>query len=102
MKPRDFRRSFLRSLHRVTLQATIPLLGLFGLFHTLRLSAPFIPLPSFPSDDVPSNVSDAAISNVIDLALHHVEAPYSISAAVCYKALFGTIDFGIILQWVGT
>jgi hypothetical protein len=28
---------------------------------------------------------------------------YNISAAVCYKTLFGTtIDIGIILQWIGT
>lgn len=117
MKPRELRRSFLRSLRRATLQATIPLLGFSLLFYSLQFSTPFIPrppsqnydVPSIVSDDsiismqVPTNVSgDTVISNVIELSLLHVEPPHSISAAVCYKALFGTIDFGIILQWVGT
>jgi hypothetical protein len=26
----------------------------------------------------------------------------NISVALCYKALFGTIDLGIVLQWIGT
>jgi hypothetical protein len=27
---------------------------------------------------------------------------HNISVALCYKALFGTIDLGIVLQWIGT
>jgi hypothetical protein len=100
MKPRDLRRSFIRSLQRTTLQVTIPLLALSWLFHTLRHATPF--LPPLPNADVPTNVSDAVVANVLDLSLRHLEPPHSISAAVCYKALFGTIDCGIVLQWVGT
>jgi hypothetical protein len=41
-------------------------------------------------------------TNVVDLAIRHVEPPSDITAAVCFKTLFGQIDLGIVIQWAGT
>jgi hypothetical protein len=40
--------------------------------------------------------------DVIELSKMHVEPASNITAAVCYKTIFGNIDIGLILQWVGT
>jgi hypothetical protein len=49
-----------------------------------------------------NNYNGGAI-DVIELSRNHVEPVSSnITAAVCYKTLFGDIDIGLVLQWVGT
>jgi hypothetical protein len=40
--------------------------------------------------------------DVVDLAIRHVEPLSDITAAVCFKTLFGQIDLGIVIQWAGT
>jgi hypothetical protein len=40
--------------------------------------------------------------DVVDLSIRHVEPPSDITAAVCFKTLFGQIDLGIVIQWAGT
>jgi hypothetical protein len=40
--------------------------------------------------------------NVVDLAIRHVEPQSDVTAAVCFKTLFGQIDLGIVIQWAGT
>lgn len=40
--------------------------------------------------------------DVIDLSRRHVEPASNITAAVCFKTLFGDIDLGLVLHWVGT
>ena len=40
--------------------------------------------------------------DVINLARAHVEPASNISAAICFKTMFGDIDIGLVLQWVGT
>jgi hypothetical protein len=47
------------------------------------------------------NYEDGAI-DVIELSWNHVEPASNITAAVCYKTLFGDLDIGLVLQWVGT
>lgn len=47
------------------------------------------------------NYTGGAI-DVIELARKHVEPASNITAAICYKTLFGDIDIGLVLQWVGT
>jgi hypothetical protein len=48
----------------------------------------------------PSSSSES--ENVIELSRRHVEPYSNVSAAICFKTLFGDIDLGIVLQWVGT
>jgi hypothetical protein len=40
--------------------------------------------------------------DVVEISRQHIEPPSDIKAAVCFKTLFGDIDLGIVLQWVGT
>ena len=112
MTPRPLHRSFLRStlLPKVAFQGTILLLGLYWLAYTLRVALPAIPFLHYNEEALTflHNNDDSStlyVSNVLDLSRHHVEPlqeSHTIKAAVCYKALFGEIDFGIILQWIGT
>lgn len=37
--------------------------------------------------------------DIIELSRRHVEPPSEITAAVCFKTLFGDIDLGTVLQW---
>lgn len=39
--------------------------------------------------------------DVVKLSIHHIEPQTDISAAVCFKTLFGDIDLGIVIQWAG-
>jgi hypothetical protein len=39
--------------------------------------------------------------DVVEVSRRHVEPPSNITAAVCFKTLFGDIDLGTVLQWVG-
>jgi hypothetical protein len=50
------------------------------------------PVP--PSDD------KSSIVNVLELSKTYQDEPSNITAAVCFKTLFGDIDLGIVLQWV--
>jgi len=53
--------------------------------------------------DSQNNEKSAVLkADVLTLARAHVEPPSNVTAAVCFKTLFGDIDLGIVLQWVGT
>jgi len=39
--------------------------------------------------------------DVVNLAIKHVEPASNVSAAVCFKTLFGDIDLGVVIQWAG-
>lgn len=39
--------------------------------------------------------------DVVELSRNHVEPASNITAAVCFKTMFGDIDVGLALQWVG-
>jgi len=43
--------------------------------------------------------SNGSFLDIIELSRRHVEPPSEITAAVCFKTLFGDIDLGIVLQW---
>jgi hypothetical protein len=45
---------------------------------------------------------NGGVLDVIELSRHHVEPTSNVTAAVCFKTLFGDIDLGLVLQWVGT
>jgi hypothetical protein len=53
------------------------------------------------SDLSPIHYSGGAI-DIVELSRNHVEPITNILAAVCYKTLFGDVDLGLVLQWVGT
>jgi hypothetical protein len=42
--------------------------------------------------------------SIVERSIRHVEPPplYNITAAVCFKTLFGEIDLGLVIQWAGT
>lgn len=41
-------------------------------------------------------------TDIIRLSIGHVESPSDVSAAVCFKTLFGDIDLGVVIEWAGT
>ena len=45
---------------------------------------------------------NGGVLDVVELSRHHVEPTSNVTAAVCFKTLFGDIDLGLVLQWVGT
>jgi len=57
---------------------------------------------SLKQDSENNEESEVLKADVINIARAHVEPPSNVTAAVCFKTLFGDIDLGIVLQWVGT
>lgn len=56
-------------------------------------------MSSFISRDGTTTVR---VTDVVKLAINHVEPSSDVSAAVCFKTLFGEIDLGVVIQWAGT
>jgi hypothetical protein len=48
------------------------------------------------------SVIQPAVGNIIEQSIRHVEPLSNITAAVCFKTLFGDIDLGLVIQWAGT
>jgi len=78
----------------------------------ILLTSPRPPANSFPKVEKSSSTqqqrqqkqlsahtsSDTTL-NILELSRRHVEPPSNVTAAVCFKTLFGDIDLGIVLQW---
>lgn len=49
------------------------------------------------------NTVDVVESNnlIVGLSRRHVEPTSNVTAAICFKTLFGNIDLGIVIQWAG-
>jgi len=67
---------------------------------TAQRTQPIIHYGKYFSDDNDSSDSPHPVMDLVELSAQHVEPPSNITAAVCYKTLFGDIDLGLVLQWV--
>ena len=74
--------------------------ALFVLFSVLTLIHDTRALPFYNLDD--TKIIRVGSTDIVRLSIGHVEPPSDVSAAVCFKTLFGDIDLGIVIQWAGT
>lgn len=42
------------------------------------------------------------LPDLAEMAKAHIEPVSNVTAAICFKTLFGDIDIGIVIQWAGT
>lgn len=52
------------------------------------------------NERAPSVYTEEGSMDIVDLSMRHIEPASNITAAVCYKTLFGNIDISLVLQWV--
>jgi hypothetical protein len=68
------------------------------------LSSPLVVAVTQPANQVgaavPPTGDKSSIVNVLELSKTYQDERSNITAAVCFKTLFGDIDLGIVLQWV--
>jgi hypothetical protein len=59
-------------------------------------------LPQQPPQSLSQSSLQQRRRDLVQLAIQHRESSSAnITAAVCFKTLFGTIDLGIVIQWAG-
>lgn len=83
--------------------AILLLLALIGVIATILSSNRMLNDFSVSSIDDSSILwTDHAVRmDVIELSKTHAEPPSNVTAAICFKTLFGDIDLGIVIQWAG-
>jgi hypothetical protein len=68
------------------------------------LSSPLVVAATQPANQVeaavPPTDDKSSTVNVLELSKTYQDERSNITAAVCFKTLFGDIDLGIVLQWV--
>ena len=86
-------------LFRYKIRRTLMLGALFAvsLLHSIRKSVSF----NYTGVRRLEGLFNEPSIGVINLSIQHVEPISEVSAAVCFKTLFGDIVLGIVIQWAG-